>query len=238
VACSAADWAAAARSEVAAAHERGAVPVLVGGTGLYLRTLLDGIAPVPAIDPDVRARVRAMAVADAYAALSAADPERAAALAAGDTARVMRALEVVWSSGRTLAQWQERREGGIGDAVTVHGLVLLPDRAELYTRCDRRLAAMLARGAVDEVAALLARGLDPDLPVMRAIGVPQIAGFLRGDWGLDEAEKQGAQATRNYAKRQYTWFRHQPPEGWDRFLGEKFDPALHFARLFHDLRLT
>ena len=230
-ACSAADWAAAARAEVAATHAKGAVPVLVGGTGLYLRTLLDGIAPVPPIDPEVRSRVRAMAVADAHAALVRADPVRAALLAPADAARNMRALEVVWSSGRTLAAWQEQRAGGIAAGITLHPLVLLPDRDTLYRRCDARFAGMLAGGAIAEVAALLARGLDPDLPVMRAIGVPQIAGHLRGEWDIDQAERQGAQATRNYAKRQYTWFRRQPPDQWMRESDGSYDIELRFDTL-------
>ena len=237
-ACSAADWAAAARAEVAAAHAHGAVPVLVGGTGLYLRTLLDGIAPVPQIDPDIRARVRALPVADAHAALLRADAPRATLLAPADAARIMRALEVVWSSGRTLGEWQEQREGGIAAGIALHPLLLLPDRDILYPRCDGRFAAMLAGGAIAEVAALLARELDPDLPVMRAIGVPQIAGLLRGDWDRDEAERQGAQATRNYAKRQYTWFRHQPPANWMRVSDGNYDIDHHFDTLLRFHRLT
>jgi len=214
--CSAADWAAAARREIEAAHGRGVVPILVGGTGLYMRTLLDGIAPVPAIDPMIRNHVRALPVGDAHAALAVEDPERAASLAPADSARITRALEVVRSTGRTLAEWQREREGGIGDAVSVHPLILLPDRAQLYARCDARFAAMIARGAVGEVRSLLKRELAPDLPVMRAIGVPEIASHLRGDCSLDEAQAAAAQATRNYAKRQFTWFRRQPPQDWPR----------------------
>lgn len=215
-ACSAADWATRARAEIADIHAGGGVPILVGGTGLYLRTLLDGIAPIPAIDPAVRAEVRALPVAEAHAALTREDPARAALLAPADATRIARALEVVRSSGRPLAEWQARREGGIGAEITLHPLVLLPDRAWLYDRCDRRFALMLERGAIEEVRALLARNLDPALPVMRAIGVPEIAAFLRGELSLDEARARGAQATRNYAKRQYTWFRHQPPAAWSR----------------------
>jgi len=216
VSCSAADWAARARDEIAQAHAQGQTPILVGGTGLYIRTLLDGIAPVPPIDPAVREAVRALPAAQAHAALALADPERAALLHPADTTRIARALEVVRSTGQPLAHWQQRKEGGIGDAVTLHPLILLPDRAWLYERCDRRFALMLERGAVAEVEALLARGLGRDLPVMRAIGVAEIAGYLSGAWSLAEAMAKGAQATRNYAKRQYTWLRHQPPESWPR----------------------
>lgn len=225
IACSAADWAAAAKREIAALHREQAVPILVGGTGLYIRTLLEGIAPVPAIDEDVRSSVRALRVADAHEALLREDPQRAAALAPADAARIARALEVVRSTGRTLAQWQEERSGGIEDEVSIHAAVLLPERAGLYERCDRRFSAMLEGGAVAEVDALLRRRLNPDLPVMRAIGVREIAGMIRSEWDRETAARMGAQATRNYAKRQFTWLRHQPPEAWPRITFDRFDPT-------------
>ena len=234
VACSAADWAAAARLEIAALHNDGAVPILVGGTGLYLRTLLEGIAPVPAIDPAVRAAVRALPVAKAYQSLAAEDPARAAILAPADAARIARALEVVRSTGRPLAEWQREKTGGIGGAVALHGMVILPPRPALYARCDSRFAAMLAGGAVDEVRALLARRLDPDLPVMRAIGVREIAAWLDGAVSRDGALAQGSQATRNYAKRQYTWFGRQSPAGWANSVTDDIKFADAFASLFHD----
>ena len=230
-ACSAADWAAAARTSIAEAHGNGAVPILVGGTGLYIRTLLNGIAPIPDIDPAIRADVRAMLVAEAYAALQVEDPERAARLGPADVARVARALEVVRSTGHGLGYWQSRHQGGIGHRVALHPLVLLPEREWLYERCDRRFAAMIEQGAVEEVQALRARRLDPALPVMRAIGVAEIAGFLRGDWDLAEAIAKGAQATRNYAKRQYTWFRRQPPENWARIDPKHSNIARDFVSL-------
>jgi tRNA dimethylallyltransferase len=215
-ACSAADWANAAKAEIETVHASGAIPILVGGTGLYMRTLLDGIAPVPPIDEEVRAAVRALPVAQAYAALSSEDPQRAALLAANDSARIARALEVVRSTGQPLAAWQASQQGGIGKQVTLRATILLPERETLYARCDQRFARMVERGAIEEVAALLARDLDPALPVMRAIGVPDLAAFLRGEIDLAQAMLRAAQATRNYAKRQYTWFRHQPPAGWCR----------------------
>ena len=222
--CSAAEWAAAARAEIAAAHEADALPILVGGTGLYIRTLLDGIAPVPPIEADVRAEVRAMPVAEAYAALTAEDPQRAAALAPADAARIARALEVVRSTGRPLAAWQAETVGGIGDTVALCPLILMPERTWLYERCDRRFALMWQSGAVAEVEALLARSLDPALPVMRAIGVPEITGFLAGTMTEAEAIAAGCQATRRYAKRQYTWLRHQPPAEWPRVTLDNSSP--------------
>jgi tRNA dimethylallyltransferase len=215
-ACSAADWATAARAEIDAAHAACALPILVGGTGLYIRTLLEGIAPVPAIDPAVRDTVRAMAADEAHAALSHEDPSRAAALDPNDTTRIARALEVVRSTGRTLADWQSERTGGIADRVTLAPLVLLPPRPWLYARCDARFAGMLDGGAADEVRALMSRKLDPALPVMRAIGVREVAAWLAGETTRAEALTAGSQATRNYAKRQFTWFNHQLPADWPR----------------------
>ncbi|MCL6251165.1 tRNA (adenosine(37)-N6)-dimethylallyltransferase MiaA [Altererythrobacter sp. KTW20L] len=231
-ACSAADWATAAKAEIAAAHETGAVPILVGGTGLYIRTLLDGIAPVPAIDEGVRAEVRALPLDQAYAALQAEDPDRAALLSPADSQRITRALEVVRSTGKPLGHWHQQLEGGIGHAVTLAPLVLLPEREALYARCDARFAAMLDQGAVDEVAALLARNLDPALPVMRAIGVAEIAAMLRQELSREECIASGSQATRNYAKRQYTWLRHQPPADWLRIAPENVSINTHFEIFF------
>ena len=215
--CSAAEWAELARREIADIHVSGRVPILVGGTGLYLRTLLDGIAPIPAIDPDVRRRVREAPIDENRAKLESLDPESASRLKPGDRTRIARALEVSLSTGRPLAEWQRQREGGIGGAVALRALIVLPPRDWLYARCDERFARMIDDGAVAEVEALLARKLNPSLPVMRAIGVAEIAAHIRGEASLDEAIMAGQQATRRYAKRQYTWFAHQPPAIWPRF---------------------
>jgi tRNA dimethylallyltransferase len=215
--CSAADWADMARGEIEEIHASARLPILAGGTGLYLRTLLDGIAPVPAIDPEVRQRVRKASVEANLADLIALDPAAAERLEPADTARIARALEVVMSTGRTLAAWQKRRQGGIGGRVELRALILLPPRDWLYARCDERFAAMFDGGAIKEVEALLARRLNPDSPVMRAIGVSEIAAFLRGELTREEAIAAGQQSTRRYAKRQYTWFARQPPATWARF---------------------
>ena len=236
--CSAAQWARAAREAISAIHAEQAVPVLVGGTGLYIRTLLDGIAPVPQIAPDIREAVRALPVTEAYAALAIEDPERASRLAPADTTRIARALEVVRSTGQSIGYWQAQTSGGIGDQVSVRAAILLPERQALYGRCDMRFARMIERGALAEVEALLARDLDPDLPVMRAIGVPELAQVLRGETTLEEATARGSQATRNYAKRQFTWLRHQPPQEWARIEFEYFDENSPRDRLFHVMGLT
>ena len=155
-------------------------------------------------------------ILDAHAALAAADPPAAARLNPADTTRVARALEVVRSTGRPLADWQVATTGGIADDIALTPFILLPPRDWLRARCDTRLDAMFDGGAVEETEALLARALDPDLPVMRAIGVPQIADYLHGRIDRSEALARAQAATRQYAKRQFTWFRHQPPPHWPR----------------------
>ena len=221
--CSAADWAALAKEEIARAHGLGKLPILTGGTGLYLRTLLDGIAPVPPIDPEVRKIIRGRTVAENRIELQRLDPQGAARLGPADTARIARTLEVVKATGRPLTDWQAEREGGIAGAIELRPLILLPPRDWLYARCDARFAAMVEQGAIEEVKRLLARKLDPDLPVMRAIGVPEIAAMLRGDMSWEQMMAAGRQATRRYAKRQYTWFANQPPVDWSRWT-EPLDP--------------
>ena len=232
--CSAADWAALARREIDDIHAQGKLPILVGGTGLYLRTLLDGIAPVPPIDPDVRREVRDGSVEANRLRLSKLDPDAATRLKPGDSTRIARALEVVLSTERTLADWQRHRQGGIGEAVSLRPLILLPPRDWLRARCDQRFATMIEHGAIEEVQSLLKRNLDPKLPVMRAIGVREIAAFLNGETSREQAIALGQQATRQYAKRQYTWFAHQPPPEWPRFTealeGDSVAAALELLR--------
>jgi len=230
-ACSAADWAARAKVEIAAVHADHAVPILVGGTGMYIKVLIEGIAPIPDIDSEVRAVVRAMDTPAAYAALQVEDPLRAAELEPGDSQRISRALEVKRSTGVTLADWQLAKTGGIGEEVSLHAAVLMPPRQWLYERCDARFAQMLDQGAVEEVEALLARNLPPTLPVMRAIGVPEIEAFIQGDLSKDEAILAAAQSTRQYAKRQFTWLRNQCPEAWSRIESQNIEITDHFASL-------
>jgi len=229
--CSAAEWAADAKAAIAEGHAAGKLPILVGGTGLYLRTLVEGIAPVPEIDPDVRKAARALAPADAHSALGREDPEAAARIRPGDTARIARALEVVRSTGRTLKAWQAERSGGIIGEVTLSPLILLPPRDWLHRRCDERFEKIFSDEGVEEVRSLFERSLPALAPVMRAIGVAQIAAFLSGEMSREEALIAGKAATRQYAKRQYTWFRRQPPAEWPRLEtalegGEEMEDAL------------
>jgi len=214
---SAARWAAEARVEIDRALAADGMPILVGGTGLYLRTLIDGIAPVPEIDPAIRAEVRAMNLPDAYAALTAVDRAEAARLNPADTTRICRALEVVRSTGRPIADWRRERVGGIGERIDLVATILLPPRDRLNDRIDRRFAAMVDTGALEEVATLIAREDVPlDAPIRRAIGMPELAAAVLGEITLADAIERASLATRQYAKRQYTWFRNQPPADWIR----------------------
>jgi len=214
---SAARWAAEARVEIDRAVAAGNLPILVGGTGLYLRTLIDGIAPVPEIDPAIRAEVRAMNLSDAYAALTAVDRAEAARLNPADTSRICRALEVVRSTGRPIADWRRERVGGIGERIGLVATILLPPRDWLNERIDRRFAAMVDAGAMAEVATLIAREDVPlDAPIRRAIGMSELAAAALSEISLDDAIARASLATRQYAKRQYTWFRNQPPADWTR----------------------
>ncbi len=212
--CSAADWAHEAKVAITKAVSAERLPILVGGTGLYLRTLIDGIAPVPEIDHNIRAEVRRLDVISAHDALLREDAEAAARLAPSDRTRIARALEVIRSTGQRLKDWQAHSVGGIADQIHLVPLILLPPRDWLYTRCDARFAMMLERGGMHEVEALLARNLDPALPVMRAIGVREVSAILANPGTPAEQTNLAQIATRQYAKRQFTWFRNQFPSAW------------------------
>jgi tRNA dimethylallyltransferase len=215
-ACSAADWAQAAKEQIALAHAAEKLPILVGGTGLYMRTLLDGIAPIPNIDADIRAKIRSLSSEDAYQKLLRADPARAALLSPNDSQRVKRALEVIESTGKSIAAWQEETTGGIGADVDLKPVLLLPPREWLHERCDRRFVEMINRGALKEVAALVKRDIPRDAPIHGTIGFRELSALLQNDIDEDEAIFRGQAATRQYAKRQYTWFRNQSPDWWPR----------------------
>lgn len=218
--CSAGQWRDLALAEIKAAHDAGAVPVLVGGTGLYLRALLRGIAPVPEIPGEIRAEARRRAnevqgAAGLLAELADADPATVAGLAPGDTQRVVRAWEVLQATGEPLRAWQERDSGPTleGPAAKV---LLEPERAALYAAIDSRVAGMVDAGALEEAAALDAMDLDPGLPAMRAVGVPEFRAAVRSEITVADAVARAQQATRRYAKRQGTWFRTQSAD-WTRF---------------------
>ena len=206
---SAARWAAMAKAVIDAELADGRVPILVGGTGMYLTTLLDGIAPVPEIAPDVRAQVRALATLDAMASLAVEDPALAARLLPGDRQRTLRGLEVIRSTGTSLIHWQRHRIGGIAAHHDLRRFVVDVPRPLLHERATARLWQMAEAGAVAEAAALLARRLPDDRPVLRALGVAQFGAVAAGTQALSDAVAAAAGATRQYQKRQTTWARGQ-----------------------------
>jgi tRNA dimethylallyltransferase len=210
-------WVNDARAALEEARAAGRLPILVGGTGLYFKALTQGLSAVPPTPPEIRAAVRARCDAEGAAALHAElvrrDPTMAARLKAGDRMRIARALEVLEATGRSLSDWQRDGMPAILDPGQAPKIFLEVDRAELRRRIDARFDAMLAAGALDEVRALGARGLDPMLPAMKAHGVPWLRRHLRGEITLAEAVEGGKADTRRYTKRQVTWFRHQMP-GW------------------------
>jgi tRNA dimethylallyltransferase len=205
--------------------------VVVGGTGLYLHALRHGLSPVPPVPDAVRAAARTLLAAIGSAALHARlaehDPAGAERLRPSDPQRVVRAWEVLEATGRPLADWQAM-PGTVEPGRRFLELLLLPPRETLYPACDRRFAAMLAAGALTEVEALLRRGLDPALPAMKAVGVPELAGLLRDDLSMTEATERAQRATRRYAKRQFTWFRHRMPGArrFDAQFSESLEPEI------------
>jgi tRNA dimethylallyltransferase len=199
---------------------RGKLPVFAGGTGLYFKALTGGLSEMPAVPPEIRARWRARLAEDGpwalHAELGARDPDMADQLRASDGQRVVRALEVIDATGRSLASFQLGTGKGLIDPRRARKLIVDPDRAVLHDRINRRFASMFDEGAIGEVEALLQLGLPEDVPVMKAIGVPQIAALLRGELTREEVISQASAATRQYAKRQMTWFRNQMDESWER----------------------
>ena len=198
--------------------EAGALPIFVGGTGLYFRSLDEGISDLPAVPEAIRAKVRAEADGQPtevlHTALALRDPESARRLRPSDRMRVMRALEIFEATGRSIGSFHEAREPGPLAGKPLLKIFLAADRAELRQRIDARFVTMMDQGALDEVAALRERRLDPLLPVMRAHGVPGLIAYLDGTISRDEAVQRGQGDTRRYAKRQFTWFRHQMGEDW------------------------
>src|SRR5438067_7573131 len=204
-------WRERALAEIAAVQAEGRLPFLVGGTGLYLRALLRGLAPVPAIPAPIRAEAAALydglGGAEFRERLAMLDAAAASRLPPGDRQRLLRAWEVVRATGRTIGEWQRRAPGPA--PLRFATILIMPPREVLYAACDRRFASMIADGALDEARALMARGLPSDLPAMKAVGLPELLRHLRGEIPLDEAIATAQRATRRYAKRQMTWFRHQ-----------------------------
>ncbi|MCQ1572047.1 tRNA (adenosine(37)-N6)-dimethylallyltransferase MiaA [Neorhizobium galegae] len=198
----------------------GRLPVFVGGTGLYFKALTGGLSDMPEISQEIRCEVRLRLKEEGpealHAELSARDAAVAASLEPKDGQRIVRALEVLAETGRSIAEFQGRQGPMVIDPSRAKKLVVLPDRKLLHERIDRRFETMLESGAVDEVRALLALDPAPDLPVMKAIGVAQIAEILESRMSREEVIERGSALTRQYAKRQMTWFRNQMDESWER----------------------
>jgi tRNA dimethylallyltransferase len=211
-------WLKAATATLAQIAGRRRPAIVVGGTGLYFRALTQGLADVASVPAAVRAKVQALYDEIGEAAfrtrLAEVDPAAAERIATADRQRLTRAYEVFAASGRPLSAWQARTSPTLAPG-SWRALVLEPPREAIYARCDLRLEAMLAAGALEEVARLIGRGLDARLPAMKALGVAPFAANLRGDIGLDEALARARQDTRRYAKRQVTWFRNQASD-WPR----------------------
>ncbi len=211
--CSAGRWRALALEALAASRAAGRLPIFCGGTGLYLKALTEGIAAIPPVPAEVRAaaaaRLRELGPAGLHAALRRRDPDTAERLHPNDSQRLQRAWEVLEASGRGLAAWQAAPPAEGPAPASFRWLVLLPPRDRLQAACDARFRAMIAAGALEEVRALAARDLDPRLPAMKALGVPELAAHLAGETTLEQAVAAAQQATRRYAKRQATWLRTQ-----------------------------
>jgi tRNA dimethylallyltransferase len=208
---SAGRFAADAAQALETARSKGLRPIIVGGTGLYFKTLIEGLSPMPEIDEPVRARWREVAAGagpgEIHRILSGRDPEMAGRLAPGDTQRIVRALEVIDQTGVSLAAWQRLpREPVLSEAGTIR-IVVAPERADLVRRIDARFDTMLKQGALDEVRGLAALKLDPSLPIMSALGVRPLLRHLARDIDLAEATQLAKAETRHYAKRQMTWVR-------------------------------
>ncbi|MEQ8268282.1 MAG: tRNA (adenosine(37)-N6)-dimethylallyltransferase MiaA [Parvibaculum sp.] len=218
---SAGRWAVLAAAKMREIAVRGRLPIIVGGTGLYFRALVEGLAPVPQIPAALRAAVRAEvaeAGRHAHALLAEADPVLAAAIRPSDLQRIARGIEVARATGRPLSAWQQEPPEPLVTGRFAK-IVLAPDRAWLRERCDRRFGLMLEEGALDEAAAMAALGLDPALPAMKALGLRPLMRHLAGEIALAEAADAGKAETRAYAKRQETWLRTQMI-AWNAFFAQ------------------
>ena len=209
-------WLADFAATLAELNARGLTPVVVGGTGMYFKAALYGLSDIPAVPDEVREAVRTAAQGKTpqqlHAELAACDPQTAARLQPTDPQRILRALEVFAATGKPLAAYHGPRSAPLLQMSDCRAVFLAPDRAALYARIDQRYDQMIAHGALDEVRALRARGLDRALPAMRAHGAPHLIAYLNGEMSREEAIAHGKSDTRHYAKRQFTFARHQLPD--------------------------
>lgn len=194
--------------------EKGKTPIITGGTGLYFKVLLEGLAEIPPIPQSVRQEAKQLYEKIGHTAfreeLTKMDPKSAKSIKPNDKQRLIRAWEVAKFTGKPLGYWQKKTAAsGLPDSLFFHKHLLMPPKDELYKACDKRFVEMMKKGAIDEVKALLRKNLDPDLPAMKIIGVKEISAFLKGEITKEEAIKMAQRETRRYAKRQMTWFKNQ-----------------------------
>ena len=210
-ASSAGKWLTLARAAIDEARQAGRTPILVGGTGMYFSSLLGGLADIPLIPDEARQEAtklyEAVGEENFRKQLAARDLESAARIARNDRQRLIRAYEVVTHTGKSLGAWY--KQGQVENKFSTEWHLLMPPREELYAACDKRFLTMIENGAIEEVQKLLARDLSSDLPAMKILGVREIGEYLRGETTLDAVITKAQQMTRNYAKRQMTWFRNQ-----------------------------
>lgn len=232
-------WLEDAGQAIADIRSRGKVPIVAGGTGLYLLALTQGLSEIPPVPEEMRAEARAIGQAEGGAGLKArlekVDPESAARLKTGDRQRLARAYEVWLATGKPFSSFKGARTAPILGKGEWMGVALTPPRAKLYARIDRRFNAMLVEGAMDEARALVARNLDPGLPAMKAHGMPWLAAYIRGEIKSETAASFASRDTRRYAKRQFTWIGRQFPF-WPRIPSESLDVrAKVIFALYRDL---
>jgi tRNA dimethylallyltransferase len=212
-ACSVAEWIALATQQIDACHKEGTVPLLVGGTGMYLSSLMKGLATIPTIPDEVRSAARTHHTslgADAFhAELCRIDPVMGERLHPSDTQRVLRAYEVITHTGHSLSHWQAQPHTPYYPPEMFEPYVVTLPREQLYAQCNARFDAFMEAGALEEVKRLDARNLNPALPALKSLGIPELRAYLHGELTLEAATTQAKQSTRNYAKRQMTWFRNQ-----------------------------
>ena len=209
------DWLEAARAEILRLQRLNKSAVIVGGTGLYLLALTQGLSDIPPVPDEIRAEVRAISEAEGADGLRRRlmphDPDLAERLGSGDRQRLARAYEVWLATGRPLSDFQTERQPPVLKDGEWMGVALTPPRAALYRKIDRRFEGMLMQGAMAEARALVARDLDPELPCMKALGMPSLAAFVRGEISAEEAAESAKRDSRRYAKRQFTWIGRQFP---------------------------
>jgi tRNA dimethylallyltransferase len=234
-------WLADIRLALDEARQKGRLPIIVGGTGLYFKALTEGLSEIPEIPAAIRAHYRLAAqtrtAPELHAELQRRDAQTAARLHPTDPQRIVRALEVIEATGRSLADWQDRKQPPLLPLSQTRPIAVTMDRGELYRRCDARLDSMLTHGAIDEARAIASLGLDPALPAMRAVGLPQLLAYVRRETPLDEAAAAAKKATRHYVKRQLTWIRGKFND-WNTCNAQLLERTKRDLKIFVENRLT